>query len=163
MIVVTDTSVILNLCLLRKENLLVALFGEILAPFEVVAEFERLAAADPRFAGLVFPPFVRQLPAVRTAGAIEREALLHDGELAALSLAMDHRADAVLMDERAGRAAAAALGLKVIGLLGILLAAHDRSLVPSLAPLLDRLQNEARFWISPALRKTILLATGELP
>lgn len=163
MIVVTDTSVILNLCLLRQEGLLIPLFGEALAPKEVVSEFERLAATDTRFTGLVFPPFVRQLNAVRTVGAIPREDWLHDGELAALSLAMEHRADAVLMDERAGRAAAAALGLKVIGLLGILLAAHHRSLVPALAPLLDRLHNEARFWISPALRKTVLLATGELP
>ena len=46
MIVVTDTSVILNLCLLRQENLLVSLFATVLAPTQVVAEFQRLAAAD---------------------------------------------------------------------------------------------------------------------
>jgi uncharacterized protein len=162
-IVVTDTSVILNLCLLRQENLLIALFGKILAPIEVVAEFERLAATDPRFSGLVFPPFIHQLTAADSVAALARDARLHKGELSALALAMEHRADAVLMDERAGRSAAAALGLKVFGLLGILLAAHHRSLVPALSPLLDRLQNEARFWISPSLRETVLLATGEFP
>jgi predicted nucleic acid-binding protein len=32
-----------------------------------------------------------------------------------------------------------------MGLLGILIQARSRSLIPALAPLLDRLQSEARF------------------
>jgi uncharacterized protein len=67
------------------------------------------------------------------------------------------------MDERAGRAAANALGLKTIGLLGILLRARQEGLIPAIAPLLDRLQNEARFWIDLSLRETIIKAAGELP
>lgn len=163
MIVVTDTSVILNLCLLRQEDLLVPLFGTVLAPMQVVTEFQRLAASDPRFLGLAFPTFVEKLNPAGTLAGLSRDARLHGGEVAALSLAMERGADAVLMDERAGRATAATLGLRVMGHIGILLAAHERSLVPALTPLLDRLENEGRFWISPSLRKTVLLATGELP
>lgn len=65
------------------------------------------------------------------------------------------------MDELAGRAAAAALGLRAIGLLGILRDAKERSLIPAVAPLLDRLEQEADFWISAPLRATILKAVGE--
>lgn len=161
MIVVTDTSVILNLCLLRQESLLVSLFGTVLAPTQVVAEFQRLAAVDPRFQGLVFPAFIQKAAPAGIAANLLNPARLHGGEIAALSLAVELGADAVLMDERAGRAAAAALGLKAMGLLGILIDARQRSLIPAVAPLLDRLQAEARFWISPSLRKAVLLAAGE--
>jgi uncharacterized protein len=57
-IVVTDTSVILNLCLIRQEVLLTTLFERVLAPHQVVAEFQRLATIDQRFKGLVFPSFI---------------------------------------------------------------------------------------------------------
>jgi len=47
--VVTDTPVVLNLCLLRQEAVLLPLLGRVFAPPEVVAEFHRLAVADARF------------------------------------------------------------------------------------------------------------------
>jgi Domain of unknown function (DUF3368) len=70
-------------------------------------------------------------------------------------------ADLVLMDETEGRLAAAALHLRTMGLLGILIQARQRSLIPAISPLLDCLQAKARFWISPALRRAVLLAAGE--
>lgn len=163
MIVVTDTSVILNLCLLRQESLLVSLFGTVLAPTQVVAEFQRLAAVDPRFQGLVFPSFIQRAAPAGLLTNLINPSRLHGGEIAALSLAVERAADTVLMDERAGRAAAAALGLKRMGLLGILIEARQRSLISTVAPLLDRLQTEARFWIAPALRQAILQAANEAP
>ena len=51
MIVVADTSVVLNLCCVRQERLLSALFGRVLVPTEVAAEFRRLAGVDVRFSG----------------------------------------------------------------------------------------------------------------
>lgn len=128
-----------------------------------MAEFQRLAAVDPRFQGLVFPAFIQKAAPAGIAANLLNPARLHGGEIAALSLAVERGADAVLMDERAGRAAAAALGLKTMGLLGILIDARQRCLIPAVAPLLDRLQTEARFWIAPALRQAILQAANEAP
>jgi predicted nucleic acid-binding protein len=48
-----------------------------------------------------------------------------------------------------------------VGLLGILLDAKERRLIPALAPLLDRLENEAEFWISATLRASVLSDAGE--
>lgn len=163
MIVVTDTSVILNLCLIGRENLLPSLFGAIVAPAAVVIEFERLAALDWRFRGLLFPAFIEQSGPGGILPSLVAMKRLQAGEIAALSLAVQRKADAVLMDELAGRAAAAALGLKPIGLLGVLLEAKERALIPALKPLLDRLENEAEFWISASLRDHILNAAGEAP
>jgi len=47
--------------------------------------------------------------------------VLHAGEIAALSLALELGADLVLMDEAEERAAATALQLTTMGLLGILI------------------------------------------
>ena len=159
MIVVSDTSVILNLCFLGQEGLLSQLFGTMVAPPQVEAEFARLASADARFQGLVFPAFIQRCPPKTTTHAWAHSPVLHGGEIAALSLALELGADLVLMDEMEGRAAA--LHLRTMGLLGILAQARSRSLTPAITPLLDRLQAEARFWISPSLRKAVLLAAGE--
>jgi len=47
-IVVTDTSVVLNLAWLREDRLLAELFGSVLAPPIVREEFERLAGRSAR-------------------------------------------------------------------------------------------------------------------
>lgn len=162
MTVVTDTSVVLNLCYLRQEELLSALCGRIIAPVEVRAEFHRLAASDARFTGLVFPTCIEVRSCTRTAPVLSGHHTLHPGEIAALSLAVELSADAVLMDERAGRKVAAILGVVCIGLLGLLVQGKNAGLIASLAPLLDTLEQGARFRLAPTLRSQILRLAGEL-
>lgn len=161
MIVVADTSVILNLCFLGQEGVLPALFGTVCAPPQVEAEFLRLAGADIRFKGLMFPGFIQRRIPLTTAHPWAESPALHGGEIAALSLALELEADLVLMDEAEGRAAATALKLTTMGLLGILLQARECSLIVAVAPLLDRLEQEARFWMSPSLRAAVLRAASE--
>ncbi|MCX6845960.1 MAG: DUF3368 domain-containing protein [Verrucomicrobia bacterium] len=55
------------------------------------------------------------------------------------------------------------LGLPCIGLLGILIEARRCNMIAQLAPLLDKLQTEAKFWFSPALRIQVLQLAGEIP
>jgi hypothetical protein len=162
-IVVTDTSVVLNLCLIGLADLLRQMYGRVLAPTMVVVEFQRLAQVDARFQGLNFPDFIEKAAPQALLPALTTSSRLQAGEVAALSLAVERKADAVLMDELAGRAAATALGLRTTGLLGILHDAKERGLIPAVAPLLDRLEKEAEFWISGALRNLILKSVGELP
>jgi uncharacterized protein len=159
--VVTDTSVVLNLCVIGRQEVLPVLFGDILAPTIVVQEFQQLASSVSRFQGLTFPVFIRQTSPKSLLPSLTASGRLQAGEIAALSLAVELRADAVLMDETAGRHAAVALGLRPVGLLGVLLEARQRSLIPALAPLLDRLESEAQFWVSPTLRAAILSDAGE--
>ena len=161
MIVVTDTSVVLNLCALHQEALLPAIFGSVIAPPSVMREFQRLAAVDPRFAGLAFPAFIQINAVTQIAPALLLNQRLHQGEREALSLAAEINADAVLMDERAGRIAASGLGLQSIGVLGVLIQAKTLGLVPAIKPSLDRLQSQARFWIAPALKQQVLRSVGE--
>jgi uncharacterized protein len=159
--VLTDTSVVLNLCVIGQQEVLPVLYGRILAPPVVAAEFQRLASADSRFRGLTFPSFIEQAAPASLIPSLAAAGRLQAGEVAALSLAVEMRADAVLMDELAGRHAALSLGLLPVGLLGMLLDAKQRRLIPAMAPLLERLENEAQFWISPTLRASVLNDAGE--
>ena len=51
------------------------------------------------------------------------------------------------------------MGLEVVGLLGS--EAKRRGLIPACRPVLDALERDARFWISPRLRDRILALAGE--
>jgi predicted nucleic acid-binding protein len=157
---VTDTSVVLSLCILGQERILSSFFSKTIAPDEVRGEFERLASADSRFRGLQFPDFI-EVQSAKILGDLPPGAVrLHVGETAALHLARTINPDFLLMDERAGRAVARQMGLKTLGVLGLLVEAKRRGLVPSLEPLIDRLRREADFWISPQLEKSILFAAS---
>ena len=86
---------------------------------------------------------------------------LHTGETAALALALESHADAVLMDESAGRRAAHLLGVPVIGVLGVLMQARKTGLLPAIKPVIERLEADAGFWLAPGLVTEALRKCGE--
>ncbi len=160
MIVVSDTSVVLNLCRVHHEWLLPTLFGRVLIPLEVESEFRRLAGANPRFSGLMLPAWMEVVPAPTLPTSVVA-ANLDPGEAAAIASCLGRTATALLVDESLGRAVAASLGLRTIGILGILIEARTRGLIPKVGLLLDRLEQEAGFWIATALRNRVLQLAGE--
>jgi predicted nucleic acid-binding protein len=162
MIVVADTSVILNLACVSQAELLPALFQEVWIPQEVEREFERLSRDQPRFHGLTLPGWVRIQKAAPVPEQLAALPNLHAGETAALALALHSHADAVLMDEAEGRRAAHALGLTVIGVLGILLQARKAGLISSVQCVISKLEADAGFWLSPSLVEQALRKAGEL-
>ena len=161
MIVVADTSVLINLCRVGQSGLFRQLFQDVVIPPEVAAEFTRLAGSVSRFGGLTLPDGIRQqsptilLPVVRAAEGLD------SGEAAALSLAVEIHADAVLVDERRGRDVALQLGLRAIGILGLLLRAKSAGFLSAVRPVLDALQRDAGFWLSESLRTQVLEVAGE--
>ena len=160
MIVVADTSIVLNLCCVRREHLLASLFGRVLVPVEVASEFRRLAGADARFVGLTLPAWIEVLGAPPPPPEVVA-AHLDIGESAAIALCLAQSADALLVDESLGRAVASRLGLRTIGILGVLLDARSRGLIERVAPVLDDLDRTAGFWIAPSLRVRVLQLAGE--
>jgi predicted nucleic acid-binding protein len=83
------------------------------------------------------------------------------GESETIVLAIELRTDLLLMDERLGRAKAASLGLKHIGILGILIEAKRLGYVSNIKQLMDDLMVKAGFWIDHKLYLRVLQAAGE--
>lgn len=160
-LVVSDTSVLLNLCRVSAEGLLPELFREVWIPPAVAEEFSRLARSRPRFHGLTLPAWVRISPPVRVAAEVRACPDLDSGEAEALSLALELHADAVLIDEAAGRRAADVLKVPFVGVAGLLLRARERRLIPAVRPVLARLREEAGFWLHPAFEAEVLRLAGE--
>lgn len=86
--VVSDTSVLLNLCAVGREDLLNTLYGEVLAPDAVPIEFDSLVNRDSRFRGLVFPPFVIRVKPKTIPPGLLASANLQTGEISAIALAL---------------------------------------------------------------------------
>lgn len=163
MIVVADTSVLLNLAFLGKGDLLGQLFGEVWLPHAVVREFQRMSASKGRFAGLALPRCCKECTVTRLPVEITSDAKLDPGEAEALGLAIEHQADAVLLDEVFARGAAARLGFTAIGTAGLLVMAKQRGFISELAPLLRKVIVEGGFRFSEALLREVLRRAGELP
>jgi len=65
------------------------------------------------------------------------------------------------MDERLGRETARHLGLRCIGLIGVLIEAKHKGLIHAVKPYLDALRDIAGFRISDALYRRVLQDEGE--
>ena len=163
MIVVADTSVLLNLAFLGLEGLLAALFGEVIIPAEVEREFLRMASSTGRFGGLKLPACCRIQPIGAIPSSLSSDSRLDLGEAQAIALALEEKATAILLDEINGREAAKRLGFTVIGTLGLLITAKHRGLIAEIAPLLRRLIVDASFRIGADLLREALRTAGELP
>ena len=160
MIVVADTSVFLNLACVQQEKLLLSLYKEVFTPPEVRNEFQRACSRYPRFAGLTFPDWIKVRPA-KSFVSLPEGIVLDPGERAALALAQDIHADLLLLDESLGRAVARSLGLRVSGILGVLLEAKKLGDVPALRPILEQLKIKAGFWLDDRILSVVLGLAGE--
>jgi predicted nucleic acid-binding protein len=73
---------------------------------------------------------------------------------------MEHPDSLLIMDEKKGRRIALNLGLKLTGLLGIIIRAKEKGIIKEAKVLLDALESKG-FHLSPALRKMVLEKSGE--
>ena len=164
MVVVSNTSPLSNLAIVGKLALLREQFGAVLVPSSVRRELNQLkhdAAAhllDAAFSDgwLRVTPLLHPVPGHLGAG-------LHAGEAEALALALERSADLTLLDDGDARRRATEAGLRISGVLGILLRAKRNGQVPSLREEIRRLRKEARFFVARPLERELIAAAGEVP
>ena len=82
------------------------------------------------------------------------------GEASVIQLALDEEIDLVCIDERKGRRAAGAVGLRVTGTLGLLSRAKALGILSAVRPFVERLDREGE-WFDRALVARVLAAIGE--
>jgi predicted nucleic acid-binding protein len=158
MIVVSDTSPISNLLQIGEINILRRIFRRIIIPAEVFAEICRIEGHR---------EFLLKQDWIETATLSDtklKNRLLKDldnGEAEAIALAVELKADYLLMDETTGREIAENYGIKVTGILGVLIKAKEDGLIAEVKFYLERLVNDAGFWLSPKLIEKILKIVKE--
>lgn len=153
MIVVSDTSPISNLLQIGEIDLLRKLFVKLVIPNEVFAEICRIENHR---------EFLTAQDWIETAALSNtnlRDSLadeLDSGEAEAIALAIELQADYLLIDEIKGRQIAESFGIKVTGIIGVLIKAKEERLIPAVRPYLQKLVNDAGFWLDPKLIEKIL-------
>ncbi len=161
MIVVSNTSPIFYLSSIHHLDLLHQLYGEIIIPFAVFNEITDIGNTD-ESAKIVPTLSWIKTQIVNNQSLVNRLKIeLDQGESEAIALALELKANRLIIDERLGRKIATQSGLSIIGVLGILIAAKQRNLIESVKPLLDSLIQETGFWIEEKLYKEVLHIVGE--
>jgi len=163
MIIVSDTSPLSNLAIVDHLFLLKEIYQTVVIPEAVAEELENAQADEPRIAAILSLDWV----AVRTAqnvvliSELRNERLLDRSESEAIALALELKAEELLIDERLGRREAARLGISMTGVLGVLLIAKRRGLIPAVRPVIDELITVAKFRVSSQLYVEVLTAANE--
>lgn len=151
--VVSDTSPLNYRILIGQINVLPALHGRILIPQSVYEELGALETPETVRERRANLPSWIEVPSEQPTPDIGSN-YLHAGERDAISLVLNIQADALVIDERRGSEEAEKRGLKVIGTLGVIAAAHESGLF-DLAETFDRLR-QTTFHVSPKLLAAIL-------
>lgn len=161
MVIVSDTSPIVNLASIGRLDLLPTIFGKVYIPFAVFEEITITGSGQPG------------AEEIQTASWIEirncsDQNLLHQllleldpGESESIALAIELNTPNLIIDEKDGRDVALRYNLKPIGILGILLEAKKMGLISSVRQCMDDLKTIAGFYIAESLYYKILTSSGE--
>ncbi len=159
MVVVSDTSPITNLTQINALHLLRDIFSVVVIPPSVYDELCELAAQK-TFIDHCEWISIRDIHNFAQVELLAQK--LDAGEASAIALAMELQADFLLMDEIKGRNEAEKLGIKVTGIIGVLLRAKAEGLIENVKPLMDKLINDCNFRIRPELYQKALLLANEI-
>ncbi|MBD2626714.1 DUF3368 domain-containing protein [Trichormus variabilis] len=163
MIVVSDTSPLSNLAIVGCLSILQQIYNKVIIPQGVAEELINASDEEHIIAGVLSLDWIEVIPAtnLELISELRNNSNLDRGEAEAIALAIELNADELLIDERLGRREATRLGLPITGVLGILLVAKHRQLMPAVQPVMDALITQAGFRVSSQLYAEILKAANE--
>ena len=161
MIIVADTTILSNLIKINQLDWLQDIFGEVLIPQKVFAEVSQLVHFEVDITRFLSASWLKVLSITHSA---LYESLLEDldeGEAEAIVLAQEQNANFVLIDELKGRKKATALGLHVLGTVGVLIKAKELGIINAIGMWLEALKTSG-FWLNPRFEAQILRDCGEM-
>jgi len=148
MLVVSDASPLNVLIRLGHADILAAIFKAVVIPPSVEQEMSRSTTPLEVRQWVAHPP--PWLSVQSPANPVSPSERRHRGEVDAIRLALELKADAILLDEEKPRVEAAKSGLRVIGTVGILEQAADLGLITDLKAVHDKLRG-TDFYIRDAI------------
>ena len=141
MIIISDTSPLSSLALVGYLSILKDIYTNVVIPQAVANELANLTEEDIRIKATLSLEWiqVQQATNLELVACLRNEYNLDIGEAEAIALALELKADELLIDERLGRREAVRLGLSITGILGVLLIAKNRGLVSKVKPIMESL------------------------
>ncbi len=161
MTVVSDTTALSCLFKIDRLDLLYQFSDNIIIPQAVWQELSRLPHFGYDISVLQNASWLSIEPANNTVLIAQLNIELDVGESEAIALALEKKADYLLIDEKEGRAKAELLRIPTIGLVGILLTLKENQLIKAVKPVLDDLREHAGFYLSDSFYSKILERIGE--
>lgn len=154
--IVTNTSPLLAISKMQAADVIGKLPFEFICPSEV--ENEILVGANQGYT-VEIPAWLTVL-SLRSALSPLAVAALDAGEAAVIGLALEQNIKLVCIDERTGRRAALAVGLRVVGSLGLLGKAKTLGLIANARPFIEKAK-EAGIYYDDDLIENFLHSLGE--
>ncbi|MBQ9378078.1 MAG: DUF3368 domain-containing protein [Schwartzia sp.] len=157
---VVNSSPLIALSGLRRLDILQKLYGEVLIPDAVYREISAKQESVCRQSVDESRSWLRICPIENQLAKRFFKARLHDGEVEAMILAQERKADLLIMDDALAKKHAEYLGICVTGTLGVLIRARQTGIIEVLKPMICQLQ-ENHIYISDALTEKCLKIVGE--
>lgn len=160
--VVCDTNIIIDFAKIRRLDLLKNIFKEVMIPVEVK---EELLAEEKSETGeddicKAIDEWIKVKSIYNMLALESLKAHIDKGEAASIILYKKTEADFLAINDLKARGVAYAMGVKIIGSLGILRLAKDKGLLKEIRSLLDELRRIGAY-ISDELYQRILDDAGE--
>ncbi len=152
----------MNLAMIGRLDIIQKLFGNIIVPNEVYQELviDGKGKAGSRQIAQAKWIAKRKIRNIKLFQLLKKD--LDIGEAAAITLAIEAKAQLILLDETDARTVAEIYDLPKTGVIGLLMRAKERRLIQEVKPFLAALRSEANFWIKQNLYEQILYEMKEL-
>jgi len=156
--VVADASTLIGLSRIEQLDLLRDLYSEVIVPQSVYDE----VVSESKYGS----EKIKTAKYLKVEKITDRKMVnlflgyLGRGEAEALTLSKEKKADLILIDEKKARKAARRAGFEVVGVLGLLLAAKNKALIPAVKPFIEELSKQG-FRLSKKVIERALKEVGE--
>jgi predicted nucleic acid-binding protein len=161
MTVVSNTTPLIKLAKINQLDLLLKVFGSINIPSAVYYEITNFKAPGQQEVKTFDWIIHQNISDQKLSTALQKE--IDKGEAEAIILALELKADLLIIDEKKGRAVASDYGIDKIGTIGLLQVAKNRQIIKEIKPYLDELIQKGGFWVDQKLYKDVLLNNKEKP
>jgi len=147
--IISDTSCFIALSNIEALDLLFLLYKQIVTTPEIAQEF-----------GENLPDWVEVVSVSDKAKQQLLEMQVDEGEASAIALALESENPFLILDDYKARKLARNLKLNHTGTIGVIVAAKQKSIIPSIKPLLEKIK-QTNFHLSPELELQALIQANE--
>ena len=155
--IISNTSPLINLCKIDHLGLIEKLFGQIIIPeavnYELFYNKAKTKLPELRF---LFEKSIIIVKTVKNKNFVNLlRSKLDYGEAEAIALAVEMKADSIILDETEARKEADNLKIKKFGFIGILIKAKKNGLIDDIKSLIDMAIKNG-FWLKKDLYNKII-------